>query len=404
MQTFTPGQDGYREEIAGFQTGIQSTPKLVVAARTADDIAEAVRHAAAHDLRVAVQATGHGLRAPADGVLISTTRMQAVEIDAVNAVARVEAGTTWGKVLEAAAAHGLAPLSGSAPGVGVVGYTLGGGFSLLGRRYGLAAGQVRSADVVTADGAIERTTDLGDGVIASLEFGLVRVTSLYGGGLSFDTPKLPEVLRTWRDWTADLPDALTTSLALIPYPDLPMVPEPLRGKHIAHVRIAHLGDDGPRLVAPLRALRPLVDTLKTMPFTDSGSIAAEPPHPHAYLGDNRVVAQLPDTTIDAILEHAGPGAPVPTVLIVDLLGGAYARPNGPDFTADSTADFTAQSRYTIRALSVLDESGPDTVRRAHAELFVRLTATGRLRSFVYGQPLSHVDLKFSSEHPTPAAR
>ncbi|MEV4598549.1 FAD-binding oxidoreductase [Amycolatopsis sp. NPDC049253] len=380
MHTFTPGHDGYREEIAGFQTGIPSTPKLVVAARTADDVAEAVRHAAAHDLPVAVQATGHGLRAPADGVLISTKRMQGVEIDPVNAVARVEAGTTWGKVLEAAAEHGLAPLSGSAPGVGVVGYTLGGGFSLLGRRYGLAAGRVRSADVVTADGTIERTTDLGDGVITALEFGLVPVTSLYGGGLHFDTPRLPDVLHTWRDWTADLPDTVTTSLALIPYPDLPMVPEPLRGKHIAHVRVAHLGDDGPRLVAPLRALGPLVDTLETMPFTESGSIAAEPPHPHAYLGDNRVVAQLPDTTIDAILEHAGPGAPVPTVLIIDLLGGAYARSNAPDFTP--------ASRYTIRALSVLDESGPDPVRAAHDKLFVPLTATGRLRSFVYGQPLS----------------
>ncbi|WP_353074206.1 hypothetical protein [Amycolatopsis carbonis] len=123
-----------------------------------------------------------------------------------------------------------------------------------------------------------------------------------------------------------------------------------------------------------------MDTLETMPFTDSGSIAAEPPHPHAYLGDNRVVAQLPDTTIDAILEHAGPGAPLPTVLIVDLLGGAYARSTAPDFTA--------QSRYTIRALSVLDESGPDPVRAAHGKLFDPLTATGRLRSFVYGQPLA----------------
>ncbi|MFF4596918.1 FAD-binding oxidoreductase [Amycolatopsis sp. NPDC001319] len=380
MQTFTPGQDGYREEIAGFQTGIESTPKLVVAATTADDVAEAVRHAAARDLPVAVQATGHGLRAPADGVLISTRRMTGVEIDPVDAVARVEAGTTWGKVLEAAAEHGLAPLSGSAPGVGVVGYTLGGGFSLLGRRYGLASGQVRSADVVTADGTLERTTDLGAGVITALEFGLVPVTGLYGGGLYFDTPKPADVLRTWRDWTADQPDTLTTSLALIPYPDLPMVPEPLRGKHIAHVRVAYLGDDGPRLVAPLRALGPLVDTLDTMPFTDSGSIAAEPPHPHAYLGDNRVVAQLPDPTIDVILEHAGPGAPVPTVLIIDLLGGAYTRSTAPDFTPES--------RYTIRALSVLDESGPDPVRAAHDKLFVPLTATGRLRSFVYGQPFS----------------
>ncbi|WP_326566431.1 FAD-binding oxidoreductase [Amycolatopsis rhabdoformis] len=380
MQTFTPGQDGYREEIAGFQTGIESTPKLVVAATSADDVAEAVRHAAAHDLPVAVQATGHGLRAPAEGVLISTKRLTGVEIDPAVGVARVEAGATWGAVIAAAAEHGLAPLSGSAPGVGVVGYTLGGGFSLLGRRYGLAADHVVSADAVTTDGTLERTTDLDAGVITALEFGLVPVTGLYGGGLYFDTPKLTEVLHAWRDWTADAPDTLTTSLALIPYPDLPMVPEPLRGKHIAHVRVAYLGADGPDLVAPLRALGPLVDTLDRLPFTESGSIAAEPPHPHAYLGDNRVVAQLPDATLDAIVEHVGPGASVPTVLIVDLLGGAYARATAPDFTPDSL--------YTIRALSVVDEAGPDAVRAAHDKLFVPLTATGRLRSFVYGQPVT----------------
>ncbi|QRP46877.1 FAD-binding oxidoreductase [Amycolatopsis sp. FDAARGOS 1241] len=378
MKTFIPGQDGYAAATAGFQTGVRSAPELVVAAEGARDVAEAVRHANAYGLTVDVEATGHGRRTPAEGVLISTRRMTDVAIDPARATARVGAGTTWGAVIAAAAEHGLAPLSGSAPGVGVVGYTLGGGFSLLGRRYGLAADRVRSAEVVTTDGTIERTTDAGAGVVTALEFGLVSVTSLYGGGLYFDTLRLPDILRAWRDWTTDLPDALTTSLALIPYPDLPMVPQPLRGKHIAHVRVAHLGAGGPELAAPLRAKGPLVDTLTTMPFTESGAIAAEPPIPHAYLGDNRVVAHLPDSTLAAILEHAGPGAPVPTVLIIDLLGGAYAHSTAPDFTP--------QSRYTVRALSVVETTGPDPIRAAHAKLFDPLATTGRLRSFVYGQP------------------
>ncbi|RJQ83663.1 FAD-binding oxidoreductase [Amycolatopsis panacis] len=381
MQTLTPDQPGYREEIAGFQTGVPSTPALVVAATGADDVAEAVRHAAAHGLPVSVQATGHGLRAPAEGVLISTRRMADVSIDPGRALARVGAGATWGTVLAAAAEHGLAPLSGSAPGVGVTGYTLGGGFGLLGRRFGRAADHVRSADVVLPDGTAGRGP-LEAGIVTALEFDLFPVRTIYGGGLYFGPAQLADVLRSWRDWTADLPDTLGTSLALIPYPDLPMVPDPLRGKHIAHVRVAFTGSgaEGDRLVAPLRALGPLRDTLTTMPFAESGTIAAEPPHPHAYLGDNRVLPALPDDVLTTVLDQAGPDAPVPTVLIIDLLGGAYRDTNVPDFTPDS--------RYTVRALSVIDPD-PDTVKAAHAKLFAPLTpsATGRLRSFVYGQPL-----------------
>ncbi|GAA3582455.1 FAD-binding oxidoreductase [Amycolatopsis ultiminotia] len=382
MQTFAPGQDGYREEIAGFQTGVQSTPQLVVAAADADDVAAGVRYAAAHDLPVSVQATGHGLRTPAEGVLISTRRMTGVSIDPERAVARAEAGATWGTVVEAAAEHGLAPLSGSAPGVGVVGYTLGGGFGLLGRHFGQASEHVRSAEVVLPDGTAAGGP-LDAGVVTALEFSLFPVTTLYGGGLYFDTAKIADVLCTWRDWTADLPDTVGTSVALVPYPNLPVVPEPLRGKHIAHVRVASLGSaaQGERLVAPLRALGPLQDTLSTMPFTDSGKIAAEPPHPHAYLGDNRVLPALPDELLTTVLDHAGPGAPVPTVLIIDLLGGAYRH--------TTAADFTPDSRYTVRALSVV-EPDPATVQAAHAKLFAPLepSSTGRLRSFVYGRPLA----------------
>lgn len=268
-------------------------------------------------------------------------RLTGVDVDAAAGTARVEAGVRWGAVLEAAAKHGLAPLSGSSPDVGVVGYTLSGGFGLMVRKYGRAADDVRAIDVVTADGSLQHVEAGSDlfwalrggradfGIVTALEIGLVPVTELYGGGLYFGTEDIPAVLRAWRTWASSVPDTLTTSLAMIPYPDLPMVPEPLRGKHIAHVRVAYLGDGGDDLVAPLRAAAPaLLDTLKPMPFSESGSIAAEPPHPHGYHGTNATVTQLNDAMLDAIVEHAGPGADVDTVLIVDRLGGALTRPCG----------------------------------------------------------------------------
>ncbi|MFD9892938.1 FAD-binding oxidoreductase [Amycolatopsis sp. NPDC059027] len=394
---FQPGQDGYTEEVAGFQTGVPSSPAVVVGATRPEDVAAAVRFAASHDLPVAVQSTGHGLVTGADGgVLISTRRMTGVEIDPATSTARAEAGVHWGAVITAAAEHGLAPLSGSAPDVGVVGYTLGGGFSLMGRKYGRAADQVRALDVVTADGELRHVTAdteaelfqallLGGrdnfGIVTSLEFGLVPVTTLYGGGLYFGPEHLGDVLRGWRDWAATAPEEVTTSVAMVPMPDLPMVPEPLRGKHIAQIRIAYLGDAdaGERLVEPLRAIGPrLIDSLTEMPFTKSGSIANEPPHPHAYRGDNTTTRELTDPMIDTILELAGPDAPVETVLLVDLLGGKLALENDA-------------ARFTVRALSIVDSETAGEVKAAHGKLFTALRpwSTGKLLTFVYGEHDPH---------------
>jgi FAD/FMN-containing dehydrogenase len=393
MHTLRPGQDGYAEEVAGFQTSVPSSPAVVVAAENADDVVAAVKYAADHDLPVSVQATGHGLTAGAGGLLISTRRMTGVRIDAETATARVGAGVRWGAVIEAAAKHGLAPLSGSSPDVGVVGYTLSGGFGLMARRFGRAADHVRAIDVVTPGGELRTVTpgsDLfwallggraGFGVVTALEFALVPVTELYGGGLYFDAADLPVVLRAWRTWAMTAPDGLTTSIAVVPLPDLPFLPEPIRGKHVANVRIAYLGDDGDKLVAPLRAAAPvLLDTLKRLPYTDSGSIASDPPHPHPYHGTNATVAVLNDGMLTSILEHAGPGAPVETVLIIDRLGGELARRPANGVGWDSAAEFV------VRALSVV-EDGVEPIRRAHAKLFDALApwSTGRLLPFLYGE-------------------
>ncbi|MEV5715519.1 FAD-binding oxidoreductase [Amycolatopsis mediterranei] len=395
MHLLRPGQDGYADEVTGFQTAVPTSPAAVVAAESAEDVAAAVRYAAEHRLPVAVQATGHGLTAGTEGVLISTRRMTGVEIDAAARTARVEAGARWEAVIEAAGRHGLAPLSGSSPDVGVVGYTLSGGFGLMARRYGRAADHVRALDVVTADGELRRAepgSDLfwalrggrdGFGVVTAMEFDLLPVSGLYGGSLTFGSADVPAALRAWRTWSAAAPDTLTTSLAMIRYPDLPVVPEPVRGRHVAQVRIAYLGEGGDDLVAPLRVVAPaLADTLRPMPFTESGSIAAEPRQPHGYHGTNATVSQLNDAMLDAIVEHAGPGAAAPPVLIIDRLGGALARtPETPGVGWDRSAEFV------VRALSMVGDDGVAAIRSAHAKLFDALApwATGRLLPFVYGE-------------------
>src|SRR5919201_3017677 len=134
---FLPGDDGYDAERSGFQVDDPHRPAVIVGATAAEDVQVAVALAAERALPVAAQATGHGLAARAHGgVLVTTGRLQGLLVDPAARTATLEAGVTWGQVIEAAAQHGLAPLNGSSPGVGAVGYLLAGGLGLLRRRYG----------------------------------------------------------------------------------------------------------------------------------------------------------------------------------------------------------------------------------------------------------------------------
>ncbi|WNI31920.1 FAD-dependent oxidoreductase [Streptomyces sp. ITFR-6] len=386
---------------SGFQTGFPVRPDLVVEAAGADDVRDAVARAASGGLRVAVHATGHGLAGPVEGgVLIDTRRMDSVTIDPVRRTAAIGAGTTWGQVVEAAAPHGLAPLNGSAPGVGAVSYTLGGGLGILGREFGYAADQVRSLDVVTGDGVLRHVTAADEpelfwglrggghrlGVVTGLETGLVPVDRLYGGSIAFDGDggAGAEVLRRYPEWTRTLPDALTSSVAALVYPDVPQVPEALRGRYVVSVRVAYTGSaaGGERLVAPLRAIGPvLTDSLREMPYTDSPSIHNDPPFPHAYYGDGLMLSGLDPERAARVLELTGREAPMMTVVQLNHLGGALA-------TAPAAGNAVPyrEAGFLLRLLSPLDGTDVAAVRALYEEVAGVLAplVVGRSLNFSFG--------------------
>src|SRR5690349_19116686 len=154
---------GYDTERLGYNLSVEHKPEVIVPAASVDDVIAAVRHATAHGLGVAVQATGHGPSRSADGqVLITTSRLDGITIDPRARTARVEAGVRGGALVRAAAEHGLAPLNGSSPEVGVVSYHLGGGLGILGRSLGWAVDHVRVVEIVTADASLRRVTAPSD--------------------------------------------------------------------------------------------------------------------------------------------------------------------------------------------------------------------------------------------------
>jgi hypothetical protein len=295
---------------------------------------------------VGVMATGHGVGAPCDGgVLVNTSRMRGVRVDPVARTARVEAGALWADVIPEATAHGLAGLVGSSSHVGVVGYTMGGGFGWLGRRFGLNAASVTGADVVTADGQLLRVSadenadlfwGLGGGggnfgIVTSLEFRLYPLTAVYGGNAFYPIEKAGEVLDFYARWSADLPDEMTTSVAFMNIPPLPDIPEPLRGGSFVVVRGCYSGDnpqDGEEMFRPARERLgdPVMDTFVVMPVAAMDAISMDPVDPMGSVQHSEMLRDLSPGAIEALLEVAGPGSGSPLIMLeIRQLGGALAR-------------------------------------------------------------------------------
>jgi FAD/FMN-containing dehydrogenase len=304
-----------------------------------------VQYAAAHGLRVAVQCTGHGAAAGIDEsvLLVSTARLDAVEVQP-DGTARAGAGARWQQVVDASVPHGYAPLNGSSLDVGVVGYITGGGLGPLARTFGFASDRVTAFDVVTADGTLRRATPSEEpelfwglrggkgslGIVTAVEFGLVPVVSIYGGGAWFDGSDAAAVLETWRTWSAGLPEEATTSVALMQLPPLPGVPEPLAGRLTVAIRYAFTGDaaEGEALFAPVRAaLTPVLDGVGVLPYAAIDAVHADPVDPLPFHERAALLADLPSQAVDALMRSAGPDSGSSLVMVeIRQLGGAVARP------------------------------------------------------------------------------
>jgi FAD binding domain/Berberine and berberine like len=325
---------------------IDQRPAAVVFPEAAQDVVAAVLFAREHGLRVAAQGTGHNagpLGSLEDTILIKTERMRGVQIDPRAELARVEAGVLWQEVVEAAAQHGLGALQGSSPDVGVIGYTIGGGASFLSRKYGLSANRVRAIELVTADGRMiradrENEPDLfwalrggggSFGVVTAIELELFAISGIYAGILWYPIDRAGEVLQAWRELTeSDPPDELTTVGRILHLPPIPDIPEPVRGKSFATVEVYHVGApaQADELIAPLRALGPVNDTIETIPMPALSHVHMDPEQPVPGGGDGLMLAELGTQGIDDWVAVAGAETKFPLLSVqVRHLEGEFAR-------------------------------------------------------------------------------
>jgi FAD/FMN-containing dehydrogenase len=326
---------------------IDRFPAVIARCTGTADVVEAVRVARKHRPLVSIRGGGHQVAGSAvcdDGLVIDLSEMRAVHVDPVAHTVRVQAGATWADVDRETQLFGLVTPGGEVSQTGVAGLTLGGGLGALMRAHGLSCDNLRSIEIVTADGAVrtasrEEHADLfwaargggrGLGVVTSFEFTLqplgpqVAVAQVF-----YPHTEAARVLRAWRDLTPQLPDTVTPEFILWSIPSDPAIPADMHGSKAVIVAGLYAGDprEATAALAPLAALgTPLMDLSATMDYVavQSAVDAAVPPGGR-YFFKSHFMDAISDPAIDVLLDCDARRPNPESLIIIRALGGAIAR-------------------------------------------------------------------------------
>jgi FAD/FMN-containing dehydrogenase len=278
-EVLLPWDDNYAQARAIWNGAVDYQPMLIARCETKRDVQMAVRAAAARGLRLSVRGGGHdwaGRSVCHDGLTIDLSRMRQVKVEAATKVAIVGGGASGGDVIEAAAPHGLAAVTGNCSTVGMAGPTLGGGYGLLSGRYGLALDNLSGAEVVLANGQFVSADATHNaelfwalrggggnfGVVTSMRIRLYPLRSLLAGMILFPWSEAELVLRGYAKLMASAPDNLSALVGAISGPD---------EKPVLFLAPAWCGDlkEGEPVVAALQNLgNPITAQIGPTAFSD----------------------------------------------------------------------------------------------------------------------------------------
>ena len=337
LESDDPRYDEFRRVHNGL---IDRRPAAIARCRGVADVLDAVALARTLGLEVAVRGGGHNVAGHATldrGLLIDLSPMKGIHVDAAARTVRAEGGVLWKELNRETQLHGLATTGGVVGSTGIGGLTLGGGIGWLMPRYGLALDNLRSADLVVADGRVIRASadehaDLfwairggggNFGIAASLEYDLHPVGPVITGGVVVHPlSRAFDALRFFRDTCAHLPDEMMLVAGL------QTVPDGSNAKVVGLVA-AHCGSlkDGEAAVRPLKAFgAPLVDALGPLPYCTLNTML-DPAFPKGALNywKAQLVTNLDDEVIRTLVT-AFEACPSPmSALIIEHLHGAATR-------------------------------------------------------------------------------
>jgi FAD/FMN-containing dehydrogenase len=378
---------------------IDRRPRLIARCIGTADVVAAVRFARDHDLEIAIRGGGHNVAGTAicdDGIVIDLSAMRAVRVDSVDRRAWVQGGALWGDVDQETQAHGLATTGGIVSHTGVAGLTLGGGVGWLMRKYGLTIDNLLAVEVVTADGALLRTSedehpDLfwalrggggNFGVVTSFEFRLHPIgPAVLAGPIVWDATDAGEVLRCYRDFIRDAPDELGTVVRFGTAPPLPVIPEELHWRPVVMIGTCYSGpiEEGVQVLRPLRALRtPLLDLVGPKSYVGfQSALDSTVVHGWNYYWKSTHLPELSHDLIDVIAHHAFACSSPRSYVAMFHLKGAVSR-----VAEDRTAFGNRQASHAI-TLDAVWRPGEDFGEQDTAWARRFFAALGGFREGVY---------------------
>jgi FAD/FMN-containing dehydrogenase len=339
-QVAAPDDAGY-DEVRQIHNGlIDKRPALIARCLHTADVVAAVDFATNEGLEISVRGGGHNVAGKAvndGGLMIDLSLMKGIHVDPARQTARAQPGLTVGELDRANGAFGLATPSGVVSLTGISGLTLGGGLAWLQGKYGLAADNLVSAEVVLASGEVVTASDETEqdlfwalrggggnfGVVTSFEFRAHPLVTVLGGPVIHALGAAPEVMSHFRDLSADLPDELSLQAGFVHAPDG-------SGAKLCATILCHAGVDAERAAADVQPLRelgsPLADEVQRIPYPamNTGGDWLFSKGLLSYW-KSAFFSELSDDAVDVIVDAFERAPSKRCVLVVEELHGAVTR-------------------------------------------------------------------------------
>ncbi len=372
-----PGEEGYNETRGVWNGMIDRYPAVIAQCTGVADVMAAVAFAREQDLLVAVRGGGHNVAGHATcdgGIVIDLSAMNWVDVDPDARTVRVGGGSTWGDVDRETQVFGLAAPGGVVSTTGVAGLTLGGGYGYLRRTYGLTVDNLRSVDLVTADGRYLTASETEHedlfwavrggggnfGIVTAFEYDLHPVGPEVATVETWHPiEEATTIARGWREFVEEAPNEVSAELVFWGVPDVPDFPEDVRKQPVVIVAAVYSGDvaEGERVLAPLQELgTPLFDFGGPTPYLELQQ-AFDPFFPTGelrYYQKSLFLDALTDEAIDAIVARAEQRPHYRVLLDVWQLGGAIA-----DVSEDATAYSGREQPYLLAIDATWEEPADD---------------------------------------------